>query len=174
MVRDVAAAAGASEALVFRYFRTKRELYVAVVRAVVEELLAGQRALAARLPPETPPMERLAASVRHYLDFIAARPTGWAGLLRHGAVPTVPEAAGLQAEARETFVAELQAAAGSVPGRPDDYLFRGYLAFCDAACLAWVDRGCPASDRDVVVRVVVGAFRGGLQGLSAAASGSDR
>lgn len=162
-VAQIARAADASEALVYRYFSGKEELYLETVRAAVDDLLLRQRALADRLPPGTPPGERLAASVRLYLDFISERPAGWSGLLRPGAVPA---AAVLQERAREHLVAVLRTAVGVGPGSPADYAFSGYLAFCDAACLAWVEAGRPAEDRESLVQAAVGALEGALRRLT--------
>src|SRR3954463_505891 len=67
----VAEAAGASEALVHRYFATKSGLHLEVVRTAVESLLARQRDADAALGPHVTPHERLALSIEVYLDFVA-------------------------------------------------------------------------------------------------------
>ncbi|MFS1299109.1 TetR/AcrR family transcriptional regulator [Streptosporangium longisporum] len=159
-VAAIARAADASEALVYRYFSGKEELYLETVRAGVRDLLSRQQDLADRLPPGTPPAERLAASVRLYLDFVSEQPAGWAGLLRPGAIP---EAAALQEGARDRFADMLRAATGAGPGSPSDYAFRGYLGFCDAVCLAWVEAGRPEEDREHLVQAAVGALEGALR-----------
>ena len=55
-VEDVAAAAGVSEALVYHYFRTKRELYSAVIRSASEDMAAAVEPDPA-LPAQEQPVE---------------------------------------------------------------------------------------------------------------------
>jgi AcrR family transcriptional regulator len=108
--------------------------------------------------PDDDPAERVAASVRIYLDFVASFPRGWAGPLRapHG---EPPEAEALRAELRRHYVRQLRALLGPAPERPRDLALHGYLGFVDAACLAWVDGGCPDGERAAIVAMAVAALR---------------
>jgi len=157
-VARVAAGAGASEALVHRYFGSMCGLYREVVRAAADELLRRQRAADAPAPP----YERLAVSVGVYLDFVSEAPVGWAAPLRSPA-GDVPEAAELRRRTRETYLTLLRELF-DLPAEPAlDHALHGYLGFLDAACLSWVERGCPPADREALVAQVVGALRGALQ-----------
>ncbi|MEE1943181.1 TetR/AcrR family transcriptional regulator [Streptomyces sp. TRM 70361] len=79
-VDEVAAEAGISRGLLFHYFPTKRDYYVAVVRA------AGQRLLRdARLPPEGSPKERVRAVVAGFTGFVRRRRANYVALVRAGA-----------------------------------------------------------------------------------------
>ncbi|WP_214402918.1 TetR/AcrR family transcriptional regulator [Pseudonocardia lacus] len=153
----VAEAAGASEALVLRYYGSKATLYVEVVRSAIALLLQRQRAADAALPAGTAPLDRVAASARTYLGFVAEFRHGWAGPLR---TPwgEPPEAEALRVELRTHYVDLLRALLGPGP----DHAFRGYLGFLDAACLAWVEAGCPDDEREPLVAAAVGALRGAL------------
>jgi hypothetical protein len=53
---------------------------------------------------------------------------------------------------------------GGLLGRGSELAFHGYLGFLDAACLAWVDAGCPVTEREPLVATAVGALRGALAG----------
>jgi AcrR family transcriptional regulator len=157
-VARVAEAADASEALVHRYFGSKSGLYGEVVRAAIDELLRRQRAADA---PGTP-YERLATSVRVYLDFVDEAPVGWAAPLRSPA-GDLSEAAELRRRNRTTYLRLLRELF-ALPADPVlDHALHGYLGFLDAACLSWVERGRPAADRETLVAQAVGALRGALE-----------
>ncbi|MFB9835069.1 TetR/AcrR family transcriptional regulator [Actinoallomurus acaciae] len=157
-VARVAAVAGASEALVHRYFGSKSGLYRDVVRAAIDELLRRQRAADT---PAAAPYDRLAVSVRVYLDAVADAQVGWAAPLRSPA-GDVPEAAELRRRTRGLYLALLRDLL-ALPADPAlDHALHGYLGFLDAACLSWVERGCPPAEREPLVAQVVGAIRGAL------------
>ena len=153
----IGAAAGASEALVLRYFGSKAALYVACVAAAVDLLLERQRAADEALPPDTGPYSRIAASIRVYLDFIAAFPRGWAGPLRTPS-GSPAEAEELRVQLRRHYVELLRSLLGPVP----DLALHGYLGFLDAACLAWVEAGLPEADREHLVAMAVAALAGAV------------
>jgi AcrR family transcriptional regulator len=157
-VAAVAGAAGASEALVLRYFGSKAALYVAVVEEAIALLLERLAAADAALDPGAPWTERAAGSVRTYLDFVAAFPRGWAGPLR-APYGEPPEAEALRVDLRRRLVGQLRARLGPAPDRPRDLALHGYLGFLDAACLDWVDAGCRDGERAVVVAMAVDALR---------------
>ncbi|WP_037733006.1 TetR/AcrR family transcriptional regulator [Streptomyces megasporus] len=79
-IDEVAAEAGISRGLLFHYFPTKRDYYVAVVRA------AGQRLLRhARLPDEGGPERRVRAVVEGFVGFVRRRRANYVALVRAGA-----------------------------------------------------------------------------------------
>lgn len=157
----VAARAGASEALVYRYFRGKAELYAEVLRLAVAELLGRQAAALAELPDGVPVRDRLRATTLVYLDHIAAHPTGWASPLHR--VGTEPEvAARIRRETRMEYVERLRALLAPSRTARHEYALWGYFGFLDAACLQWVDRGCPSDDRWSLLDASLGALEGAL------------
>lgn len=167
----VASMAGASEALVHKYFATKGALYAEVVREAIDSLLQQQFAADAALGPGASARERLAVSVETYLDFVASAPEGWAAPLRDPCDGTA-EAAGLRTAARERYVTLLRAVLGLPPGQPRDYALHGYLGFLDAACLSWVTEGCPPSQRPALTTAALGALNGALAALPPARPGT--
>lgn len=79
-IDEVAAEAGISRGLLFHYFPTKRDYYIAVVQA------AGQRMLKhARLPEEGAPAERLYAATLGFVSFVQRRRANYVALVRAGA-----------------------------------------------------------------------------------------
>jgi AcrR family transcriptional regulator len=158
-VDEVAEAAGVSHGLIFQYFGTKKDLYIATVEPLIEEFRAR---VAADL--ELPPPERLRKSMRAYAETISAHPQSYRFLMTRGI--------GF-GEVREKIEAQRLAAVGRIaPQRgldPEDPEVRagilGWLAYVDAAMLAWLDRGEP--DVDVLVELIAGALRGTGEALAA-------
>lgn len=159
----VAEQAEASEALLYRYFGSKANLYVAVIRAAMDALASRQQAALDQLDPQASPRERVRASLGPYLDYIAASADGWASaILLPGNDPT--EAVNARAEIRAGYVDALREITGHRPGR--DYGLYGYFGFLDAACLVWVQRRCPVADRPALIEAALTALFGDEQGVS--------
>lgn len=160
-VAEVAAAAHASEALVYKYFPGKADLYTALVARAVGSLLDRQRAALDALAPGAPVRDRLRATALVYLDHVAAHPVGWSAPLRgDGGEP--PAAVDARRTARTDYVARLGALLADRHDLRHDYAVWGYFGFLDAACLRWVDQGCPAEHRWSVVDAALGALEGAL------------
>ena len=160
-VADVARAAGVSEPLVHRYFAGKGGLYLEVVRGAAAELLRAQELADAELPADASVRRRIESSVEVTLDFVARSPVGWTAPLR---TPheTFPHAAEVRLAARDHYLHLLRTLL-DLPADPGpDLVLRGYLAFVDAACVAWVEEGCPPGRRSHVVGACVGALEGAL------------
>lgn len=158
-VARVAETAGASEALVHRYFAGKSGLYIAVVQAGVGQLLGRQRDAIETAPGS--PREHLATTVRIYLDVVAEWSTGWLNPVQS---PSGEPAAavGLRREIRDTYAALLRELL-HLPGDPRlDYAVYGYLSFLDAACQRWAERGYPAEDRETLTEQAIAALAAAL------------
>ncbi|RGD56393.1 TetR/AcrR family transcriptional regulator [Kitasatospora xanthocidica] len=79
-IDEVAAEAGISRGLLFRYFPTKRDYYVAVVEA------AGRRLLRhAKAPEQGAPAERVRGIVDGFVSFVQRRKGNYVALVRAGA-----------------------------------------------------------------------------------------
>ncbi|GAB7043126.1 MULTISPECIES: TetR/AcrR family transcriptional regulator [Catenuloplanes] len=160
-VARVADAAGASEALVHRYFGSKSGLYLAVVRQSIRLLLDRQRVADTALPADATPRDRLAESVRVYLDTVAVWAVGWLAPLQvPGGEP--PAAAALRTESRAYYV-HLMRGMLETEDPALDYALHGYLGFLDASCLAWAGQGYPATARPVITAQALGALDGALR-----------
>lgn len=160
-VAEVAMAAQASEALVYRYFPGKAELYTALVTRAVDELLDSQHDALVALHQGVPARDRLRATARVYLDHVAAHPVGWSTPLRGGGGEP-PAAVEARRVARADYVARLRAELADRPDLRHDYALWGFFGFLDAACLRWVDQGCPVDHRDPLVDAALGSLEGAL------------
>lgn len=158
---SVAAEAGVSEALVFRYFESKADLYAALVRLAVADLARRQDAADAALPAGVPVRDRVRAALEVYLDHVAGHPRGWAAPLVVAGNDT-PSALAVRRAARQAQGDRLRALLGVSGWLRHEYAVWGYLGFLDGACLAWVERGCPADERDSLVSAALGALEGAL------------
>ena len=157
----IAEQVGASEALVYRYFPGKAELYAEVVQVALDDLGAKIRGAQAELPPGVSARDRMRATTIVYLDHIAHHPDAWAAPL----ALTNPEpriAASLREAARKEYVERLRRLL--VPGDSvrSEYALWGFFGFLDAACLRWVQRRCPEDDRWSLIDAVLGALEGAL------------
>jgi len=171
-VAGIAATAGASEALVHRYFTSKAGLYLAVVAESIDELLTRQVAADTALGSRAAVRLRLATSIEVYLEVIGSSPVGWAAPLRD-ARHEVPGAAELRARARDRYVELLRGILGLGTDQPrgsspSGLALHGYLGFLDAACLAWVADGCPPEQRGALVAMAVAALAGALDAVGTA------
>lgn len=67
LMEDVAAGAGVSRALLYRYFSTKRELFAAIYQRAADDLLSQTE-----LDPELPIVEQVAAGLDAHIDYFVA------------------------------------------------------------------------------------------------------
>ena len=159
-VARVAEAAGASEALVHRYFAGKSGLYLAVIRAGVGILLERQRQAVGTT--EGGPGEQLATTIRVYLDAVAEWSTGWLHPFRSPSGEPA-EANELRREIRDTY-ARLLRDLLRLPEDPRlDYAVYGYLSFVDAACQCWAERGYPPGDREPMIAQAIAVLAAALR-----------
>ncbi len=161
----IADAADASEALVHRYFATKGELYVEVVRSSIDTLLERQRAADEAAGGDTADRwQRVVTSIEVYLDFVSDAAQGWVAPLRspHGSFQA---AANVHTEATAGYVQLLRELLNLEPGAPRDQALHGYIGFLDAACMSWVDAGADPDGRAAVITMALGALSGALAAL---------
>jgi AcrR family transcriptional regulator len=69
LMEDIAAHAGVSRALLYKYFPGKRDLFAAIYRRAADRLLAG-----AQLDPDLPLADTAAAALDAHIDYFAAHP----------------------------------------------------------------------------------------------------
>lgn len=160
-VAGIAAAAGASEALVFRYFAGKPGLYVEVVRRQLDSLVDRREAVLAALPPNTCSRDRIRVLIEATLDHVRGNAGGWP--LPHRAAPAEPEPARqLRIAYRAAFVDHVAAQLRRGGQERDRLATVGFVGFLDAAAADWSARQCPAEDREPLVACALGALEGAL------------
>lgn len=159
-VATVAAAAGASEALVYRYFDSKAGLYAAAVErslaAQQEREDEAQRSLGAHVSAR----DRVRAGLAVLLDSVGAQPTIWAAPLAGGNDPAA--AVAVRRAARTRAVDRLAALLLPDQWVRQEYALWGFFGFVDEVCLHWVERGCRDDERDHVLEAMLGALEGAL------------
>src|ERR1700760_1263876 len=87
---EIAQAAGVSKPMLYRYFRSKENLYAAYLRMTGQELIDRVRA------PETrdhPPLARLRAGLRAFLTYVEEHRAGWTVLHGESIAPADAEIA---------------------------------------------------------------------------------
>jgi AcrR family transcriptional regulator len=132
-VDDLAAAAGVSNGLLYHYFPSKRDLYVALIRAAVDEM---REVTAPRGGPPGP--ERLRRSLDAYLDFVEHREQGFRAVLQ-GGIGADREIWQITEEMRTLTVERLLEGLGVERPRPVlRSVLRGWIGFLEAASLDWL------------------------------------
>src|SRR3954453_2762216 len=148
-IDDIAAAADISKGLLYHYFPSKRDFYVAVIRSAADEMQALTEP-----DPELPPRERLAAALERYLEYVETHARGYATVLRAG-IGSDPAVADIVEEVRGAMVARLLDGPPVTPaGGPPPRRGRrgggpravargvgvgGWVAFVGAASLDWLE-----------------------------------
>jgi AcrR family transcriptional regulator len=136
---DIAARAGISRGLLFHYFPTKHDYYVAVLRVAADQLVRETVSDGKGAPPE-----RLVAGLRAYFRFVDEHDQAYATLLRAGvgADPVVQE---LVDATRRRFIETIHGHLAPVVGaRPSDASLlraglRGWIGLVEALALDWID-----------------------------------
>ena len=147
----IAAEAGASEALLYRYHPSKAALFTEVATVIWGELQAERRARGELLPPGSGSRDVVRAALETELDLIAS---GQTRLL----YTTGPEEA---IRGLDRLHDEQAAWLTALPGtRLDEYAVRGYLGFVRAAIALWIARDCPAGDRERICQHALTALFG--------------
>ncbi len=133
-IDELAAAAGISKGLLYHYFPTKKDFYVATVRESARQLYERTHQ-----DHEGEPLERLRAGLDAYLDYVVEHQQPYTALLRSG-VGVDAEVARIVDETRAALTKRL------LEGTPVDgkdplvrLAVRGWIGFVEAATLDWLD-----------------------------------
>jgi AcrR family transcriptional regulator len=160
-IATIAADAGASEALIYRYFDGKADLYAKVVQSAINRLIATQTESLSALPARVSARDRVRTSLVVYLDHILEHPTRWAAPLL--AMSAEPEpAASIRRDARSDYVDRLRGLLLPDQSARHEYALWGFYGFLNAACLHWVATGFPEDDRWPLIDAALGALEGAL------------
>ena len=135
MVQDIAAVAGVSRALLYHYFPTKRDLYVAIFQRASDRFLAR-----VSRDQQLPLAEQLATALEAHIQSLVDHPFE---------AVTINRITSSDDPAIQAIVAEELNVVGHrlvdqlvAQGRPRDageILVEGWLAFVRAACVKWID-----------------------------------
>jgi len=160
-IAAVAAASSGSEALVYKYFGGKADLYAHALRRAVDDLAERRAAALAALPDGVPVRDRVRVITLAHLDEVAGNPHGWASPVRRPSGE--PEAAeNVRNVARRADVELLRGLLSPSATVRHDYALTAWWGYLDAAAHAWAERGCPADERWPLVDAALGALEGAL------------
>lgn len=154
---DVAAEAGISRGLLFHYFPTKTDFYLACIAA------AGRRMLRNTAPdPTLPPEEQVVETTRRMVEQIERR-RGFYLALVHGHAVADPRVGEVMESVRDVSTERVVAALG-VPERQRDVV-RAWWAYTEDRALTW--SAVPTGERPVPVSVLVAECVAALHALLA-------
>jgi AcrR family transcriptional regulator len=147
---EIATAAGVSKGLLYHYFAGKRGYYL----AAVEEL--GRRLLdATPVDPRVPFFEAIRAALFRGIDFARNNAAFYRALTR-GGVGQDEEVRSILETVRRTATARMLALASVVDPPPRSRAaWAGWVGFCEAAILDWLDHGCDLPEEDLVEMMLV-------------------
>ena len=132
-VDEIAEAAGISRGLLFHYFPTKRDFYVAVAREAARHLLEVTEP-----DPELHHMDRLHASLANYVDYVAENEALYIALVR-GAAGSDKELQAISEETRAESARRVVEALGLVDLDPAvRTAVRGWVGFIEETTLDWL------------------------------------
>ncbi len=156
----IAREAGISKALLYHYFPSKQDFFVATLQQGAEEI-----ARRTEPDPELPPLEALAGSLDAFLAWIEENETAYRKLME--SVGSVPEVKLLIDQIRDATSARILEGLGSGEPPPPKLraAARAWLWFVDGTILDWLEHRdmSRAEVRDFLVASLAGS-------LSAAAS----
>ena len=153
---QIARAAGISKALLYHYFPSKRDYFIATLAGGAEELRR-------RVEPDPglPPAEALPASVEAYLAWIEENAEAYEKLFPSAAA--VPEVRELVEGVRTATADRILEGIGATDNPRARVAVRGWLWFMDGACLDWI------AHRDLERSELHGLLLGTLAGALMAA-----
>ncbi|HLM10493.1 MAG TPA: TetR/AcrR family transcriptional regulator [Thermoleophilaceae bacterium] len=150
---EIAREAGISKALLYHYFPSKHEYFVATLQAAAADV-------ARRTAPDPglPPGEALAASLDAFLAWVEENETAYRKLLESAG--SVPDVAALIAAVRDATSARILEGLGASDAPPARAVARGWLWFMDGALADWLEhRDLTRTDlRDLLLGVLSGAL----------------
>lgn len=162
-IDEIAEAAGISRGLLYHYFPSKRDFYLAVLGRAVDELVE----LTAP-DPGAPPETRLRRSLQAHLDYVERHRLGYLTVMQ--AAGSDPDVRDLVERARSTAIERILAGMGVTDPVPALRAgLRGWIGFVEGIVQTWLDG--TAVTRDEVVEICISVLGTVLVTLSVEAGG---
>jgi AcrR family transcriptional regulator len=132
-IEALAEAAGIGKGLLYHYFGSKREFYVATIKA------SSMRLRRLSVPDRSlPPAARLAHAIDKHLQYIDAHGPAYAALYRSGTA-IAPEVGAIVEEHRDVIMGYFLESMGITKPRPMlRTALRGWIAMVEGASLDWI------------------------------------
>jgi AcrR family transcriptional regulator len=150
-IDDLAREARISKGLLYHYFPTKRDLYVAGLSEIAEELV--QRMMS--VPDDLQPIERVRAGLDAYLDHVQQHARSFVSLMR-GGIGSDPEVSAVIESVRTRLFERFLARSPFPPELADNptiaIVIRGWMGFVEAASIDWC--GNPRMSRPELVELL--------------------
>ena len=135
-IDDLAREAKISKGLLYHYFPTKRDLYVAGLREIAEELVER----CTSIPSDLPPIDRVRTGLDAYLDHISQHARSFVSLMR-GGIGSDPEVAqvveGVRKRLADNFLEQTPFAAMLGKDVRFQTAVRGWIGFVEGASIDW-------------------------------------
>jgi AcrR family transcriptional regulator len=135
-IDDLARDAKISKGLLYHYFPTKRDLYVAGLREIAAELVAA----ITNVPDNLAPIDRVRTSLDAYLDHITRHARAYVSLMR-GGIGSDPEVAavidGVRSQLFDRFLQGSPFGPAITGNARFETAVRGWIGFVEAATLDW-------------------------------------
>lgn len=156
-IDELARDAGISKGLLYHYFPTKRDFYVAALE------LAAAKLLVQTMPPEdaSTPAEQVRRGLEAYLEFVSGHAPAYLALMR-GGIGSDPEVSAIVERTRATLVGRIQKAMPTERATPTvDVALRGWIGFVEVTTIDWLtNRSIGRSD---LVRLASGVLFGAIR-----------
>ena len=156
----IAREAGISKALLYHYFPSKQDLFVATLQAAAEEVRRRTEP-----DPELPPAEALAKSLDAFLGWVEENDVAYRKLIESAG--SVPEIGALITDVRDRTSARILEGLGAGDEPKARAAVRAWLWFVDGAILDWLEH------RDLGRAELGQLLLGSLAGALAAAGAND-
>jgi AcrR family transcriptional regulator len=141
-IDEIAGAVGISRGLLYHYFPSKRDFYVAGLRRAADDLLEAVEPAA-----REPVGDRLTAGIDAYLGYVETHARGFVSLMR-GGIGSDSEVRAIVDGVRETLTAGVLEGLreAGVSGPLLRRAVRGWIGFVEAVSLEWIERGEPSRE----------------------------
>jgi len=155
-IDDLAREAKISKGLLYHYFPTKRDLYVAGLREIADELVERVSAV----PTNLPPAERVRAGLDAYLDHISQHARAFVSLMR-GGIGSDPEVAAVVEGVRRRLSDRFLEGSSFKPQLSGNARFevavRGWIGFVEHATIDWCTEHRLTRDelRDLLSQILI-------------------
>jgi AcrR family transcriptional regulator len=158
-IDDLARAAGISKGLLYHYFPTKRDFYVAALREAGHQLLEKTKTRAGASA-----LEQLREGIDTYHAYVSRHGASYAALLR-GGIGSDKEVAQIVDEIRELFIVRLVEGLGIGEASPlVRAALRGWIGFLEVTVIDWLERRSVdrIALRELQIEVLLAALRATL------------
>ncbi len=132
-IEAVAEAAGISKGLLYHYFPSKRDFYVAALRVAADELW-----LRLQLPESDDPVGDLHGSLEAYLGYVEEHAGEYVALFR-GGIGFDASVIRVVDDVRQRILSRILDRLPGCPGPRERALWRGFIGFVEASVLDWLE-----------------------------------